>query len=532
MERILSLLSEDKELTNIFDEADTAKRILESWASVQKFFPERGWLYYGDLTNRLIVSPPWTPDKDYTCLNRPWFTTAAAATGIVWPKPYIDYATNEYVLTASKAVFDDEGELRGVLAIDTFISKLLSLIELQAESQSVPILIVTYDGTIVGDNGIYYQKSALTSSGKWTNLIQNKKSGFFKTDNKDEYFSASIDIPSLRVLMLSLLPAEIITAQIKHVILTIIITFGIGLIVAVFLALLLSHSLVENIEQLTGYIQKLEEGSAELNVCVKSQDELYRLNLGINRMVTRLKARTEMINSLFYLISHNISNNIMVILLKSKTLLEPEEYLNNEDSVLHNIRTINEISQSIQKLITNLVISRNVEEQGQGLLFVRAVSPMEILSTVLNRQERNALKKQQQIEVKINHKDTDIHTDANLLVEVLDNLVNNAIKFAPLKGRIKIELIQKPDQISFVVSDNGPGIPEDEEKLLFVRFANLSAKPTGGEVSNHIGLSVSKEIIEILGGRILLHRQQGWGCIFEINLPRTVSRKFKDFPIG
>jgi signal transduction histidine kinase len=73
------------------------------------------------------------------------------------------------------------------------------------------------------------------------------------------------------------------------------------------------------------------------------------------------------------------------------------------------------------------------------------------------------------------------------------------------------------------VVDNGPGISAEEQKKLFRKFARLSAKPTGGEVSTGLGLSIAKKLTSMLGGTITCESELGQGATFIVELPRMFA---------
>ena len=109
--------------------------------------------------------------------------------------------------------------------------------------------------------------------------------------------------------------------------------------------------------------------------------------------------------------------------------------------------------------------------------------------------------------------------DAARFSQVIDNLVSNAIKFSPSGTTMEVTL--RPGKDSFVLSvqDQGPGIPEEERKLLFRSFQKLSARPTGGEKSTGLGLSIVKRIVDAHGGRIDVESGSNGGTRFTVTVP-------------
>lgn len=114
--------------------------------------------------------------------------------------------------------------------------------------------------------------------------------------------------------------------------------------------------------------------------------------------------------------------------------------------------------------------------------------------------------------------------DAEGLLQVLDNLISNAIKFVPPGGSVEVRL-EPParGRVAFLVCDSGPGFkPEDREKL-FQRYQRLSARPTGNEPSVGLGLSIVKRLLTLMRGDIELGTGTGrlGGADFVVTLPQA-----------
>jgi signal transduction histidine kinase len=107
-----------------------------------------------------------------------------------------------------------------------------------------------------------------------------------------------------------------------------------------------------------------------------------------------------------------------------------------------------------------------------------------------------------------------LQTDQTLLTQIIDNILSNAIKFSPADKEIFIELMRRGDRIIIKVKDQGPGFTDRDKEKLFGKFAKLSARPTGGEHSTGLGLSIVKKLVEILGGSISVESEAGHGAEF------------------
>ncbi len=119
----------------------------------------------------------------------------------------------------------------------------------------------------------------------------------------------------------------------------------------------------------------------------------------------------------------------------------------------------------------------------------------------------------------------EIDGDKDRLVQVMINLVANAVKFCPSEsGQIDISIINKPTKIQINVADNGPGITPDEQKIVFERFRQVAFTGKGRPPGSGLGLSITKHIIEHHGGKIWVESQSGAGTTFSFTLPVVQKR--------
>ena len=115
--------------------------------------------------------------------------------------------------------------------------------------------------------------------------------------------------------------------------------------------------------------------------------------------------------------------------------------------------------------------------------------------------------------------------DRGALTQVINNLLSNAIKFTHKGG--KVSVILKEDKSDFVieVSDNGPGIPPREIKLLFSQFRKLTPQATAGEQSSGLGLAIVKKYVDSMDGRVWCESVVDKGTSFFIALPVAQSAR-------
>jgi signal transduction histidine kinase len=137
-----------------------------------------------------------------------------------------------------------------------------------------------------------------------------------------------------------------------------------------------------------------------------------------------------------------------------------------------------------------------------------------------------ALKKKVRIVREVGPKVPIMHTDPGKLQQILYNLLSNALKFSPSDGRIDLvarrELDDEgepSDRVRITVTDQGPGIAEEDHERIFEKFQQIDATVTRQHGGTGLGLSISRELTSLLGGDLSVSSSLGEGATFTLSLP-------------
>ena len=150
-----------------------------------------------------------------------------------------------------------------------------------------------------------------------------------------------------------------------------------------------------------------------------------------------------------------------------------------------------------------------------------AVDVSALVTEVAEANQPLAVNKQQSISVSAPPNSVTM-CDADRIREAIDNLVSNAIKYSPVGGRITVGVTHEDEGTVIRIADQGPGLSPEDLGRLFGRFQRLSAKPTAGESSTGLGLSIVKRIIDMHGGHVTAESGgPGQGSTFTVTLPAT-----------
>lgn len=169
--------------------------------------------------------------------------------------------------------------------------------------------------------------------------------------------------------------------------------------------------------------------------------------------------------------------------------------------------------------IIDELLQSGYAEDGKIQLLLVKLDVSTLVNNVVAMNQPLAERKHQTIHVK-NEVEAVVLADEGKLSEVIDNLVNNAIKYSPLNTSIHIEVDVVNDKALIVVQDEGQGLTADDKLKLYQPFTQLSAQPTGGENSTGLGLSIVKVLVEAHKGKIYVESEgRGTGTRFAIELP-------------
>ena len=160
----------------------------------------------------------------------------------------------------------------------------------------------------------------------------------------------------------------------------------------------------------------------------------------------------------------------------------------------------------------------NAIEEGRFSTNITIMELGEIARSVISQSEAAAAHKKSSLHL-AGTLPVNVRADRGASVQVLDNLISNALKYSPPGSRIHVNVGQNNGYGIVEVRDQGPGISAADQKRLFRKFTRLSAKPTGGESSNGLGLCIVKRLVENMGGEVECRSEPGSGSTFVVRFP-------------
>lgn len=255
--------------------------------------------------------------------------------------------------------------------------------------------------------------------------------------------------------------------------------------------------------------ETLRKGQAKYLQEIKEQKGL------VEQQNEDLKAMNELKNRFIGMAAHDLRNPLASIKGFSDLLLMDDSI--SHDQRLEYIQIINESSAQMLALVNEL-LDVAVIESGRLQLDSKPASLKEVIASRALVFELIASKKGSKLEAYYSGDDCCV-IDRGRMIQVLDNLISNAIKFSPSGTTITIAQTTTDKHVVVSVADEGPGLSEDDLKSMFQDFKKLSARPTGDEASTGLGLAIVKRIVEAHNGEIKVESKLGEGAKFIVQLP-------------
>ena len=249
---------------------------------------------------------------------------------------------------------------------------------------------------------------------------------------------------------------------------------------------------------------KTNKSLSEKNKQIKTQNlELNSLNI----------EKSELIG----IVAHDLKNPLtsalsVAELFSSEKITEDQnEYLG---VILRSLNRMNRMNSLVTKILEIKVLESSSLRINNADVDLKQIAEQVISDLKIQSDNKNI-----SIEADLDVSTTSI--DKSLLVQILDNLLSNAIKFSKQNSRVSVTLKDENQKIRFEIEDDGPGILAEDKPQLFQKFQKLRARPTGGESSTGLGLSIVKKYVEAMKGKVWCESEFGHGAKFIVEFKKT-----------
>ncbi|WKN43499.1 ATP-binding protein [Tunicatimonas pelagia] len=290
------------------------------------------------------------------------------------------------------------------------------------------------------------------------------------------------------------------------------------ILLLVFLLLLTLLAFYYRVRQKNRFLEQQQRQIEEQNEKIISQNtQIIQQNKELSEKNARLEEIGDERETLMSMVTHDLKAPFQRIsglaeILTMNLSVDPSE-------TKKYINLIKNTSQSGSSLVNNLLNNSLIEKQDK--LNLEEVNLSSLLGQLLNSFENEAISKSIALHLNV-ESSTTLETDPLVLGQIITNLVSNAIKYAPNGSNVHLLATTESQKVIHIsVKDEGPGFSDEDKRNLYQKFKKLSARPTNGESSHGLGLSIVKVLSIRLQASIELISEPNRGSEFIITFPKS-----------
>jgi signal transduction histidine kinase len=231
------------------------------------------------------------------------------------------------------------------------------------------------------------------------------------------------------------------------------------------------------------------------------------------QVISYFKAAYEKKDRFLQIVTHDLKNPVNNIRLAHYYL---QTEINDTPANKEALTTIEMAIHTMNDLINDFLDTAALEK-GKTQLNLEPLIMEDLIWEIVSRYSETANVKN--ITLLMGETEGEILADPHRFMQIMSNLVSNAIKFSPNDHFVTISSVVEAGKVRLMVTDEGPGIPFEEQSALFEPFSKLSPRPTNGESSTGLGLSIVKELVLLHKGKVGVDSVENNGCTFWVEMP-------------
>lgn len=286
---------------------------------------------------------------------------------------------------------------------------------------------------------------------------------------------------------------------------------------AAVLVSILSRYIVRPIRDVSYAAGELSRGNFDWRVKPKTQDEIGELAESFNKMAEDLKLQDGLRNTFIANVSHELRTPLASVQGFVQGMLDRAIEEEDRDKYLQIV--LGE-TKRMNTLITDLLNLAKIES-GKFPIEYSEFDINELIRRSILTFEQRIEEKQLDVNIRLGDNKLFVWADEDRISQVITNLVDNAVKFTPQGGELKVWTQVADNKVYVSVADTGEGIPVEDQPYVFERFFKVDKSHSQSKPGTGIGLSIVKRIISQHGEKITLQSVPGKGTTFTFSLTRT-----------
>jgi len=268
-------------------------------------------------------------------------------------------------------------------------------------------------------------------------------------------------------------------------------------------------------------VSALDAGGVDYITKPFNQAELVsrvRTQLALKAARDRLKELAEDKDELLGILAHDLKNHLGGLNMSTKLLLERIRSAHDEkvQRLAENaFYTSGQLLSFVKDFLANAAAEHKFEPQ------LTTVDAVAVATTTVRLFEDRLRRKQLELQTDLPGGEVIALADAHAMDQIFSNLLSNAVKFSPPGKKVFVAVRGNGRYVECSIRDEGPGFTETDKGRMFRRYGRLSARPTGGETSTGLGLSIVRKLVLAMNGELTCESNAGQGAAFTFRLPKA-----------
>ena len=438
------------------------------------------------------------------------------------------YALYGPMITVSAPVYNFDGVLVRVISAEVSLDLLTRSLNNAKLGYSGYLILLDNHGSLIA-HGSTKSIASGTDFSKYSRVQRIARGELSDSLDDRDYYESLIDktpvvgagkkLNDYGWLLLAEWPLSDANALMYNIRNQIVIMTLVSILAVLLFAPLFAGRLIKPIRQLETSAAEVEKGNFEYQVDINTKDELEELGEAFNKMTVGLKRLQELKNEFVFIAAHELRTPVTAIKGYLSMVFE-EADSSLSASVKKYLDTASKANDRLVQLVNDILeIARS--EAGRMKIEVSSVNLSEGARAIIEEVATLAADKK----IKINYQPPDnlplVLADSARLKEIIMNFISNAIKYNRDTGSITITHEVAENKVITHITDTGYGLSLEDQKHMFEKFFRSNADVVKKVQGTGLGLFITKELVEKMGGQVWVKSEKDKGSTFSFSLPRA-----------
>ena len=480
--------------------------LVEETENISEQFDEDYTGIYGIIMSKYMDGLNWDPPEDYDPKSRDWYTIAKAANGeVVFTAPYVDAQTGNLIISVSRLLPDKQN----ILSLDVQLKGIQSMMDELTLNGKGYGFVMDENGLIIAHRDEDKKGSFINTHAEgeaFLNSVRSVGSGQFSFELEGQSSTVYVNSISNRWYVVMVVGNDELYAEFRS-------QLAVTILICVVILFMITAFYIVSYRNERGYTRRMEELKAEEQ---RQEYETRMLKLEKDAADHANKAKSNFLANM----SHEIRTPMNAILGMDEMILRDTE----DEKIRKFASNIHSAGRTLLSIINDILDLSRIESGKMELIPVE-YDLASVLNDIVNMTMNKADDKGLTYEMNVDPDTPSVmHGDEIRIRQVILNLINNAIKYTEKGGiTVDIRFEKESGRLVVKVSDSGIGIREEDMEKLFSSFQRLDETRNRNVEGTGLGLNITRQLTEMMGGSIRVESEYGKGSVFIAEMVQEVA---------